>query len=162
PLPAVWLIIPALRLAREQVIDAETVRLTREPRAYVDALVWCADAIGTRHAPVVPFFRRHQLLTRVASLTREVHMSRLRLLATSGLLAGVLVGASSGLAALAPLPAPQSRPADVTNGPGPLERQAVLPTLDEPAPPRTYSLDPEWPAAAQALGIGIALRVHLV
>lgn len=162
PLPAVWLVVPAVRLAREQVVDAETVRLTRSRRAYVGALVWCAERTGSRLAPALPFFRRHQLLTRVASLTREVSMSRLRLVLTSCTFAVALVTGGTMVAAVAPLSSPTTQDAVSADGPGPLERTATLPTLDVPAPRRTYSVEPEWPAEARALNMGLLLRLHLV
>lgn len=161
PLPAVWMLVPALRLAREQVIDAETVQVTLAPRAYVEVLVWCADRTGPRLAPALPFFRRHQLLTRVASLTREVSMSRLHLVLTSCALAIALVTGGTLLAAVAPL-SPPAQDALSAEGPGSLERNAMLPTLDVPAPRRTYSVEPEWPAAARAENRSAGFRMHLV
>jgi TonB family protein len=161
PLPSVWMLVPALRLAREQVIDGETVQMTRSPRAYVDVLMWCADGTGPRLAPTMPFFRRHQLLTRVASLTREVSMSRLRLMLTSCALVIAVVTGGTFVAAIAPL-SPTAQDAAGVDGPGPLERTATLPTLDVPAPRRTYSVEPEWPAAARAENRSSGFRMHLV
>ncbi len=161
PLPAVWMLVPALRLAREQVIDAETVRVTLAPRAYVEVLVWCADRTVPRLAPALPFFRRHQLLTRVASLTKGVSMSRSRLVLTSCALAIVLATAGTFVGAVAPL-SPALQEAAGAVGPGPLERTATLPTLDVPAPRRTYSVDAEWPAAARAENRSAGFRMHLV
>lgn len=162
PLPAVWLVVPALRLAREQVIDAETVGLTRAPRAYVEALVWCADGAGTRPAPALRFFKRHQLLTRVASLTREVSMSRLRSsVITIGLAAGLLATATA-ISAIAPMPAGSAvQPQVEAAGPGPLERIAVHPTLDAPLPRRMVSVEADV-ASVLREGTSARYRVHAV
>jgi protein TonB len=162
PLPAVWMLVPALRLAREQVIDGETVQLTRSPRAYVDVLMWCADGSGPGLAPAMPFFRRHQLLTRVASLTREVSMSRLRVSVVTIGLVVALLGTAAALSAIAPMPGPLGvQAAAASDMPGPLERIAVLPTLDAPLPRRIVSVEADV-ASALRPGTTARYRVHAV
>jgi TonB family protein len=50
-------------------------------------------------------------------------------------------------------------PGSVDEAAGPLERVAVLPTLDVPAPKRTNHVPPAWPADTAST---VRLRVHLV
>lgn len=162
PLPAVWLLMPRLRLAREQEVDADVVSLTGAPQAYVAALVWSADRGARSTALASPFFlKRHQLLTRVASLTREVPMSRTHLFVSTGVLAGVLVTAAVGLSALAPFPA-ISQPVADPDAAGPAERRAVLPTLDQPLPRRVVAVEPLPPAGMRPDDAGARFRVHAV
>jgi hypothetical protein len=77
-----WLIV-RVRLAREQVVDFEVVRLTKERKTYLEALLAftssraCAAAI-----PAPPFLVERQLAERVALVLKEVRMSRTRLIAS--------------------------------------------------------------------------------
>lgn len=161
PHPAVWLLVPRLRLAREQVVDRETIRRTASRHAYVDVLVWCASHAAPRVSPVLPFFRRHQLLTRVASLTREDAMSRIRVIVTVLVLSIALTAGATLMAAVAPV-APGGQLPIATEGPGPIEQRAVVPTLDAPAPRRVLDFTPEWPAAARDAGLSGRFRMHIV
>ncbi len=157
PLPAVWLLVPRLRLAREQVVDHETVALTSDVTPYVMALVWSADNAPASHSLATGFLKRHQLLTRVASLTGEVQMSRAHHIAWSGMLAVVLAAATAAASTVVPItPQDASAPGD---GAGPLERRAVLPSLDTPAPRRSLNVEPLLPAGATG---GAVFRIHVV
>ena len=99
--PAVWLLLSRLGLSREQVVDAEAVRLTGARRAYLEALR--AIALQPRRAaiPGLPFFHhRGHLRERVAQLSKEVSMSRPRIATVVTAFAAVLaltafLGASS-------------------------------------------------------------------
>ncbi len=75
----------------------------------------------------------------------------------------MLTGATGALAAAQSTPAPTSGnatpPAFPASEPGPLERVAIRPSLDVPAPRRTAHVAPEWPASAAGR---IRYRVHLV
>ncbi len=157
PLPAVWMLVPHLRLAREQVVDLETVSVTNDVTPYVMALVWSADNAPARPSLAPGFLKRHQLLTRVASLTREVPMSRARQIAWSGVLGVALVTATTTAATVMPISS--QGPIAIPDGPGPLERKAVLPSLDTPPPRRTLNVEPLLPAGATG---GASFRVHLV
>jgi TonB family protein len=81
--PAVWLILPRISLSREQVVDADTVRLTGKRRQYLDAL-W--TIVCSRHrfgaALAVPFLGRRDLVDRVAWLQKEITMSKTRIALT--------------------------------------------------------------------------------
>jgi TonB family protein len=99
--PAVWLLLSRLGLSREQVVDAEAVRLTGARRVYLEALR--AIALQPRRAalPGLPFFHhRGHLRERVAQLSKEVSMSRPRIATVVTAFAAVLaltafLGASS-------------------------------------------------------------------
>ena len=81
--PAVAWLIARVRLAREQVVDFEVVRLTKKRKTYLEALLEfttsraCAAAI-----PAPPFLVERQLAERVALMLKEVRMSRTRLIAS--------------------------------------------------------------------------------
>ena len=78
--PAVWLILPRIALSREQVVDADTVRLTGKRRQYLDALwrVVCSSQHSVA-AMAVPFLGRRDLVDRVARLKKEIPMSKARI-----------------------------------------------------------------------------------
>lgn len=78
--PAVWFILPRISLSREQVVDADTVRLTGKRRQYLDALwrVVCSSQHAVA-AMAVPFLGRRDLVDRVARLKKEIPMSRPRI-----------------------------------------------------------------------------------
>lgn len=86
-------------------------------------------------------------------------MSAVRRWATIGTLAAVTATASAVIGMHSPLRAAQVASPFVTiSDEGPLERVAVRPTLDSPAPRRTFAVDPVW----NDDGIGYRFRVHLV
>ncbi len=89
--PAVWMLLSRLALSREQVIDAEVVRLTGSRRAYLEALRTIALQSGRAAVPGLPFFHhRGHLRERVAQLCKEVSMSRSKIVALATACAGVL------------------------------------------------------------------------
>ncbi len=80
PNPAVWWLLAQARLAREQLVDEEVVRLTSSREPYIDALLTIARARPSLDlAPAPLFLRRRHLTQRMYSLLKEVHMSRFRL-----------------------------------------------------------------------------------
>ena len=92
----VWL-IGRIRLAREQVVDAEVLELTGARRPYLEALLEIAAGRNLARAVPAPLFlSERQLAERVSLMLKEVPMSRTRLIASltamvSGLaLAGAL------------------------------------------------------------------------
>jgi len=89
--PAVWILLGRIALSREQVVDREVVRITRQKRAYLEAL-WTIARDRRPGAAVLglSFFQRSQLFHRVALMTKEVSMSRPRLLITVSALTGLL------------------------------------------------------------------------
>ncbi len=81
--PAIAWLIARVRLAREQVVDREVVRLTKERKPYLEALLEFATGRSrTAPIPAPPFLVERQLAERVALMLKEVAMSRTRLIAS--------------------------------------------------------------------------------
>jgi beta-lactamase regulating signal transducer with metallopeptidase domain len=81
--PAIAWLISRVRLAREQVVDLEVVRLTKARKPYLEALL--EFTIGRARASAIsapPFLVERQLAERVALMLKEVRMSRTRLIAS--------------------------------------------------------------------------------
>ena len=92
--PLVWYAIAQIQLAREQVVDLEVVKITQSREQYLETLLAIAAArSGLDLAPAPLFLRKRHLRKRVASLMKEVHMSRIRLnFSLAGLAALTIVG----------------------------------------------------------------------
>jgi beta-lactamase regulating signal transducer with metallopeptidase domain len=81
--PAIAWLISRVRLAREQLVDLEVVRLTQAQRPYVQALLEFTNAhVSTASIPAPPFLAECQLVERVALLLKEVRMSRRKLISS--------------------------------------------------------------------------------
>ena len=81
--PAVVWIIARVRLAREQIVDLEVVRLTNARKSYLEALLEFANARAPIAAVLAPpFLAERQLVERVTLMLKEVRMSRTRLVAS--------------------------------------------------------------------------------
>jgi TonB family protein len=86
--PGIWWLIGQVRLAREQVVDREVIRVMSTREQYVAALLEVARFNqGMRFAPATRFLRRGHLLKRAAAIVKEHTMSRRRLI--SSLVAGL-------------------------------------------------------------------------
>lgn len=131
--PAAWMLLAQTRLAREQLVDEETVRLTSAREPYIDALLTIAR--GKHHMDLAPaplFLRRRHLTQRMRALLKEVSVSRLRLAFSYGSMSVVL--ALAGWLALTAFPltgSPQfkSEAAIAQTPPAPL--QMALPSKSE-------------------------------
>jgi beta-lactamase regulating signal transducer with metallopeptidase domain len=89
--PGIWLLLAETRLAREQLVDAETVRLTAAFDSYVEALLAIARARPSLDlAPAPLFLRKRHLTQRIHALLKEVPMSRIRLLASYASMTAIL------------------------------------------------------------------------
>jgi TonB family protein len=78
--PAMWWLVAQIQLAREEAVDREAVAILNSRERYLESLLALATArVGLDLVPASPFLRRRHLQKRVASLLREVSMSRLRL-----------------------------------------------------------------------------------
>jgi TonB family protein len=78
--PAIWFVLSRIQLAREQVVDAEVVGLTRDRERYLDALVAvAAQRLLPDVAPAPLFLKKRQLAVRVAAVLKETRMSKPRL-----------------------------------------------------------------------------------
>ncbi len=81
--PAIGWIIARVRLAREQVVDLDVVRLTNARKPYLEALLEFANARASIAAiPAPPFLAERQLVERVSLMLKEDRMSRTRLVAS--------------------------------------------------------------------------------
>jgi beta-lactamase regulating signal transducer with metallopeptidase domain len=81
--PAIAWLIARVRLAREQVVDREVVKLTNARKPYLEALLEFTNARASISAvPAPPFLVERQLAERVALMLKEVRMSRTRLIAS--------------------------------------------------------------------------------
>ncbi len=80
--PAIWWLLRQSRLAREQVIDSEVVRLTGAREPYLEALLAMAGAYSDNGPMPAPLFFRSHLSRRMRSLLVDRPVSRLRLLAS--------------------------------------------------------------------------------
>jgi len=131
--PAVSILLGRISLSREQLIDAEVVRITGNRRSYLDAL-WSIARRGERPAvvPALPLLNRCDLFERVAVLTEEVNMSKQRILAT---MATVVVSvAVAGAAAAAVFPFVKTTIPDVAlSGPA-TEARSSARTNDDSSP----------------------------
>jgi beta-lactamase regulating signal transducer with metallopeptidase domain len=89
--PAIIWLIARVRLAREQVVDLEAVRLTRARKTYLEALLeFAAGRTRIVAIPAPPFLAERQLVERVALTLKEVRMSRARLIGSLSVIAGCL------------------------------------------------------------------------
>jgi TonB family protein len=78
--PAMWWLIAQIQLAREEAVDREAVAILNSRERYLESLLALASAkVGMDLVPASPFLRRRHLQKRVASLLKEVSMSKLRL-----------------------------------------------------------------------------------
>jgi TonB family protein len=80
--PAIWWVMRSIRLAREQVVDCQVVALTGARKPYLHALLEIATARRVMPVPAPLFLVESQLARRVASLVKEVRMSKPRLIAS--------------------------------------------------------------------------------
>jgi beta-lactamase regulating signal transducer with metallopeptidase domain len=81
--PAIAWLIARVRLAREQVVDLEVLRLTQQRKPYLEALLeFATGRTRTATIPAPPFLVERQLPERVALMLKEVRMSRTRLIAS--------------------------------------------------------------------------------
>ena len=109
--PAIAWLIARVRLAREQVVDLEVVRLTEARKPYLEALLeFTAGSSRTAAIPAPPFLVERQLAERVALMLKEVRMSRTRLIAsltaTACCIALAIIVAVSTFPCSKPRPAP--------------------------------------------------------
>jgi TonB family protein len=75
-----WWMVAQIQLAREEAVDREAVTILNSRERYLESLLALATAkVGIDLVPASPFLRRRHLQKRVASLLKEVSMSRLRL-----------------------------------------------------------------------------------
>ena len=114
--PLVWFAIAQIQLAREQAVDREVVQLTHSREQYLETLLAIAAAhSGLDLAPAPLFLKKRHLKNRVASLMKEVTMSKIRLQTT---LAGFLaISAAAGIFAVRAFPLQAAGAAEAQDAP---------------------------------------------
>lgn len=116
--PAILWVVARVRLAREQVVDLEVVRLTEARKAYLEALVEFASSRAPIAAiPAPPFLAERQLVERVSLMLKEVRMSRTKLIASLSFVVCALFLAGVFAVSVFPLkatPPPQPPPQPMT------------------------------------------------
>jgi beta-lactamase regulating signal transducer with metallopeptidase domain len=86
--PAVAWLISRVRLAREQLVDLEVVRLTGTRKTYLEALLEFTGGRARMAAMPAPLFlAERQIVERIALMLKEVRMSRGRLVASVAVIA---------------------------------------------------------------------------
>ena len=94
--PAIWWLIDRIQLSREQVVDAETIRLTESRDRYVEALLVVAVAKSSGVlTPASAFLRKSLLKKRVALILQESTMTTRRLFLSLAASAGALAVAAA-------------------------------------------------------------------
>ena len=152
--PAIWWLISRVQLAREEVVDAASVAVTGQRRAYLEAMLMFADDVPFAAAPA--FARRRHLFRRIVLLSTEEVMSRRRIVLSA--LAMVVVVAAAGWTALRAFPLETN--VVLQSGVGPLEQAARPITTDNPVPARTQGETPVFPpeGANENMAVTVTLR----
>src|SRR5580658_9689156 len=89
--PAMWWMIAEIQLAREEAVDREVVAILNSREHYLESLLaLAASRAGFDLAPASHFLRKRHLQKRVASLLKEVSMSKFRLTSSLAAFAAVL------------------------------------------------------------------------
>jgi hypothetical protein len=129
--PAVWWLLAQTRLAREQLVDAEAVRLTSTRESYIHALLAIARSRPVLDlAPAPLFLRRRHLTQRMHALLKEVPVSGWRLLTSyASIVVLIAIAAWSSTLSFPLIGSPQVQ--RITTA-APLESAAVL-AVAEPA-----------------------------
>jgi beta-lactamase regulating signal transducer with metallopeptidase domain len=103
--PAILWLVARVRLAREQVVDLEVVRLTAARKVYAEALLEFADGRSIAAIPAPPFLAERQFVERVALMLKEAGMSRRRLVASLSVIVCAVIGAAVLAVSVFPLKA---------------------------------------------------------
>src|SRR5580693_362095 len=89
--PAMWWMIGEVQLAREEAVDREVVAILNSREQYLESLLaLAASRAGFDLAPASHFLRKRHLQKRVASLLKEVSMSKFRLTSSLAAFTAVL------------------------------------------------------------------------
>jgi TonB family protein len=125
--PAARVLTSRISLAREMLVDQETIAHTGNRRAYAEALL-AFSIPQARLMGATPLIRRHHHAQRVALITKEVPMSRRRatsIVAVASVVAAVATGTAIALFPIGTAVSAQSRP-EVFNPGGGVSLPRVL------------------------------------
>jgi beta-lactamase regulating signal transducer with metallopeptidase domain len=150
--PAVHWLVDRVRLAREQCVDAEVVRLVGAREAYLESLVEAARAASSSAlaVPAAPFLRQSHLRERVDLLLQEVSMSRARAAVHVAVASLAVLAAVSLSASALPLQAPAA-PAAKAAAKAPGGHIDVADDVTAPSEPKlVHKVNPVYPADAKA------------
>jgi TonB family protein len=92
--PHAHLVATKLSLAREMVVDEATMGMTRDRRAYAEALLAFSDP-QPRMIGATPFIGRHTLSQRIALIAEEASMSTRRALAAATIALAATIGSTA-------------------------------------------------------------------
>ncbi len=107
--PAILWLIARVRLAREQVVDLEVIRLTQARKSYLKALLEFTSRSRFAAVPAPPFLGERQFAERVSLMLKGVSMSRARLTASLSAVTCILAVAAIFAASIFPLKASPRR-----------------------------------------------------
>jgi TonB family protein len=129
--PAMWWMVAEIQLAREEAVDREVVAILNSRDQYLESLLaLAASRAGFDLAPASPFLRKRHLQKRIASLLKEVSMSKFRLTSSLAAFAAVLtLTAWLGVRSFPLQAAPQENDSSnitVHSGPLPLLHRAAV------------------------------------
>lgn len=129
--PAMWWLVAEIQLAREETVDREVVAILNSRDRYLESLLsLAATKAGLDLVPASPFLRKRHLQKRVASLLKEISMSKLRL--NSSLLAFAAALALIGWISVMSFPL-QAAPQDKIDAPGVTVQPSALTLLHRAA-----------------------------
>lgn len=113
--PAIWWVLHQIQLAREEAVDRAAIEMTRERDAYIDALLVTAGASPYDLAPAPLFLRKRHLKQRIASILKELPMSKPQSISVLAISLTALVTIGWIAAGVLPL---RAAPQSVTDAPG--------------------------------------------
>ncbi len=157
--PAAWWLASRIQLAREEVVDEMAVLATGRRKTYVEALLAFSDSISI--VPIAAFAKRRHLFRRIALVSKEDVMSSRRIVGSCAVMALALPLGTWGAVSAFPLHATSSQAAQLSAGPGPLERRAHPVTPENPVPRRVHYEPPTVPGVAEKASAKIVLTLTL-
>jgi TonB family protein len=168
--PGVWWAVGELRLAREEVVDREASQLSGSRRAYMRTLLEFAGRRDAHLLRAVAFFRRRQLVRRLAALSKEASMSTRSRIVTGVAAALVLLVSAHGARAAFPLSTGQQASADAkaadAAGAGgqasALEQQAYKVPKDAPPPRKIHDVPFPYPDSVKSVVTSALFVTRLV
>ena len=104
--PAVWWALEQVHLSREQVVDQPRRRAHVEPGVPTWTRSCSLPARGDAARPAIAFLRRRHLASRLRQLSKEPHMTRLRLVSAAATLLFVVTGTAVAVLSALPLDLP--------------------------------------------------------
>ncbi len=147
--PGAWLLLSEARLAREQLVDAESVRLTASREPYIDALMSMARAhTWSDLVPAPSFLRRSHLTQRMQSLLSDTPASTAHVIGSYG--SFVLILGCSAWAAAAAFPIYGQPRVEIVHTAS--TQQPVVSAMAPPSAPAvmTWNAQPVAPRREQA------------